>query len=339
MAKKKRVEKDRIVESAEYDQYISRFTEYKINASQYGDDRCIAKGCLSPDESLFATAGWSGLCKVWGIPDCALRTELKGHEDKALTIAFHPNACKGLSPNGPNIATGSMDTSVRLWSLNPELEFQQSIILGKHEERVNCVAFHPLGHYLASSSHDKTWRLWNIEMKKELMVQEGHDTAIMPLAFQTDGALLASGDLNGVGRIWDLRTGRSIFNLLGHVKRIISMAFFPNGYQLATGSDDNSIRIWDLRKKSSIYSLPAHHNVVSDIRFEPTEGKFMVSASYDGGCKVWNTRDWQVAAKFAGHESKMTSASPTRDGSLIVTTSSDRMFKLWKLSDQTAMQS
>ena len=251
-----------------------------------------------------------------------------------LTVAFHPNAGTGLSENGPNIATGSADSSVRVWSLNPELEFQQSIVLGKHEERVNCVAYHPLGHYLATSSDDKTWRLWNIELKKELLLQEGHEAQILPVTFQQDGSLLGTGDLNGVGRIWDLRTGKTVLNLLGHVKRIFSMAFLPNGYQVASGSDDNTIRIWDLRRKSSVYSLPAHHKAVSDIKFEPYEGRFMVTASYDGVCKVWNTRDWQVVAKFAGHESKMTSASTTKDGARIVTTSTDRTFKVWELAKE-----
>ena len=332
MEKKKRLERDRIQESLDYDQYISKFKEYTITASQYGDDRFISKGALSPDETLFATAGWTGLCRVWGVPDCQLRTELKGHDDKAISICFHPTSGKGLSPNGPNIATGSADTYIRLWSLNPEYEFQQSIVLGRHEERVNCVAFHPLGHYLASSSHDKTWRLWNLERKKEILLQEGHEAPIIPLAFQSDGALLATGDQNGVGRVWDLRTGRCVINLLGHVKRILSLCFLPNAYQLASGSDDNTIRIWDLRRKNSINNIPAHHNLVSDIRFEPVEGRFMVTSSYDGVCKVWNTRDWQVVAKFAGHESKMTSASPTHDASRIITTSADRTFKLWTLS-------
>lgn len=332
MAKKKRHEQDRIEEASQYSNYISKYTKYDIQASQYGDDRCIAKGTLSPDEKLFGTAGWSGVCKIWGIPDCKMKYELKGHTDKAFSICFHPNSCIGLPPNGPNIATASADRSIRLWSLNPELEQQQSIVLGHHEERVNCVAFHPLGHYLASSSHDKTWRLWNIEHKKEILIQEGHEAAIMPLSFQSDGALIATGDLNGVGLVWDLRTGRCVLNLVGHVKRILSLAFLPNSYQVATGSDDNTIRIWDLRRKNSISNIPAHHGLVSDIRFEPTEGKFMVTSSYDGLCKVWNTKEWNWVAKFAGHESKMTSATPNKDASMIITTSSDKTFKLWTLA-------
>lgn len=319
----------------EYNRYLTVFSgEYKILHSEFGDDRTISHGYLSPEEDLFLTAGWSGVCKLWGVPDCSLLTDLKGHEDKVLCGAFHPSAQKELSPNGPNIATGSADCTVRLWSLNKELESQQWKLLGRHEERVNCVAFHPLGSHLASSSNDRTWRFWDLETAKELLLQEGHEAYIYPLSFQCDGSLIATGDLNGVGKVWDLRTGRSVLNLLGHVRRIIAMTFLPNGYQVATGSDDNTIRVWDLRRKSTVYSIPAHHKAVADIRFEEGEGKFMVSAGYDGVCKVWNTRDWQVVAKFAVANAKLTSASPNKDASLIVTTSTDKMFKLWELSKE-----
>ena len=43
---------------------------FKVTESQYADDRCVSRGCLSPDELLFATSGWSSDCKVWGVPDC-----------------------------------------------------------------------------------------------------------------------------------------------------------------------------------------------------------------------------------------------------------------------------
>jgi len=336
-AKKRYTERDRLAEAEAYDKYLTIFSGgYKILHSEFGDDRFISRGCLSPKEDLFVTAGWSNICKIWKVPDCVLHTELKGHEDKVLSVTFHPISELGLSPNGPNIATASADFSIRLWSLNEELESQQWKLLGKHEERVNCVAFHPLGNHLASSSNDKTWRFWDIEKTKELLLQEGHEAYVHPLSFQCDGSLIATGDLNGIGKVWDLRTGKSILNLLGHVKRIISLSFLPNGYQVATGSDDNTIRVWDLRRKSTIYNIPAHRRTVSDIRFEPLEGKFMVSAAYDGVCKIWNTRDWQVAAKFSIESTKLTSASPNKDASMIITTSSDKMFKVWELNKEIA---
>lgn len=55
---------------------------------------------------------------------------------------------------------------------------------------------------------------------------------------------------------------------------------------MATGGEDNTCRIWDLRKKRSLYTIPAHANLISQIKFEPQEGYFLVTASYDMTAKV-----------------------------------------------------
>ena len=51
--------------------------------------------------------------------------------------------------------------------------------------------------------------------------------------------------------------------------------------------EDNTCRIWDLRKKKSLYIIPAHSNLISQVKFEPQEGYFLVTASYDMTAKVY----------------------------------------------------
>ena len=124
----------------------------------------MSRGCLSPDEKLFATSGWSGVCKVWGIPDCLQKTSLKGHTDRVVSIRFHPESGSSLDPMScSHLATASADHTVRLWSLNTEVELQKSVVLKGHEDTANFAEFHPMGKHLATSSHDHTWRLWDIE--------------------------------------------------------------------------------------------------------------------------------------------------------------------------------
>jgi U4/U6 small nuclear ribonucleoprotein PRP4 len=62
-----------------------------------------------------------------------------------------------------------------------------------HSERVGRVAFHPSGVYLGSAGFDGTWRLWDVEKRLELLIQEGHSKQVLALSFQDDGALAASG--------------------------------------------------------------------------------------------------------------------------------------------------
>ena len=61
-----------------------------------------------------------------------------------------------------------------------------------HQDRVCRVAFHSSGAYVASASFDTTWRLWDVQTSKELLLQEGHSKEVYAVEFQDDGALVAS---------------------------------------------------------------------------------------------------------------------------------------------------
>lgn len=121
---------------------------------------------------------------------------------------------------------------------------------------------------------------------------------------------------------------------------MLSADFSPNGYHLATGGEDNTCRIWDLRKRKTLYIIPAHANLVSQVKFEPQEGYFLVTASYDMTAKVrlfwtfldnlilyrmraifclivvisfqiWSARDFKPVKTLSGHEAKVTSLDIT----------------------------
>ncbi len=62
-----------------------------------------------------------------------------------------------------------------------------------HEGRVSRVAFHPSGDHVASAGFDTSWRLWDVNTQKEILLQEGHSKEVYSVEFQSDGALLASG--------------------------------------------------------------------------------------------------------------------------------------------------
>lgn len=66
-------------------------------------------------------------------------------------------------------------------------------VMKGHQDRVCRVAFHPSGDYVASASFDTTWRLWDVNTAKELLLQEGHSKEVYSVEFQNDGALVVSG--------------------------------------------------------------------------------------------------------------------------------------------------
>lgn len=76
-------------------------------------------------------------------------------------------------------------------------------------------------------------------------------------------------------------------HMISSVFQVFGMSFSPNGYHLATGGEDNTCRIWDLRKRKSLYIIPAHASSISQVKFEPEEGYFLVTASFDMTAKVF----------------------------------------------------
>lgn len=302
---------------ASREQLHKRLKAYTNWSSQIADDRPIAQCAFSPDSKLLVTGSWSGLCKVWSVPDCEHKLTLKGHNDKVGGIAFHPEATLTQEASALNLASSGGDGEIQLWNL------QSSAPMGTltgHARRVARIAFHPSGKYLGSASFDGTWRLWDVNTKQELLLQEGHAKEVYSIAFQCDGSLVATGGLDAIGRVWDTRSGRSTMTLEGHVKDVLGIDWSPNGYQLATASADHSVKIWDMRNLGNLYTISAHQSLVSDVKYSkgvpgtnnnsPSDphniaGLYLTTSGYDGCVKIWSGDDFRLVKSLDGHEGKV----------------------------------
>ncbi|XP_074655780.1 U4/U6 small nuclear ribonucleoprotein Prp4-like isoform X2 [Tubulanus polymorphus] len=298
-----------------------------IESSQIGDTRPISYCEFSPNSEMLVTASWSGLCKLWSIPDCQPIRTLRGHNCNVGAIVFHPYATKNLDNSACCLASCAQDGTVKLWSLDSEEPIAD--IEGHAPYRVSRLAYHPSGRFLATCCFDNSWRLWDLEAQEEILHQEGHSKPVYDIAFQNDGALCATGGMDAFGRVWDLRTGRCVMFMEGHLKSVLGIDFSPDGYHLATGSEDNTVKIWDLRHRKLVYTIPAHKGLISKVKFQPEHGNYLITASYDNTIKIWSNPTWTPLKTLAGHEGKIMMVDISKDNKFIASSSFDRTFKLW----------
>ena len=75
--------------------------------------------------------------------------------------------------------------------------------------------------------------------------------------------------------------------------------------------------------------MQSHCNDVQ-VRYDPNDGYYMLTAGFDGVSKLWSSRDHVLLQTMAGHEGKVMGADICPDGTgTVATVSYDRTVKFW----------
>ncbi|KAH3902449.1 uncharacterized protein SCODWIG_02240 [Saccharomycodes ludwigii] len=291
-------------------------TNLEISASYVVSTRPISNvKIFGENNDKVAISSWAGEVKIGSILD---------GEYKELARFEHDGKISGLDVSSKLVASGSTDGLLKIWDYN---SLDLATTLRGHNGRVTKTIFHPNNErYVVSSSHDKTWRLWDVSTTKELQMQEGHFSEISDCSINKFGSLVFSGALDGVGLVWDIRCGTNIASI-EHPKPIYCSDWYSTN-NLVTGGGDGMIKVWDLRKlEVPSKNIPAHNNIVTDLKICRDES-VMFSTSYDKMVNCYNCGNWLKSSSLEGHVDKILCLDISGTNK-IITGGWDRSIKLW----------
>ena len=244
-------------------------------------------------------------------------TTFEGHTREVYSVSF--------SPDGQTLASGSADTTIRLWDVETGARLRT---LSGYTWFVNSVVFSPDGSLLASGSWDDTISLWDVEKGRHLRTLRGHTNNVDSVVFSPDGSLLASGSWDDTISLWDVEKGAHLRTLTGHTDWVSSVSFSPDGSLLASGSADNTIRLWDAETGAHLRRLGVHSDSVRSVSFSP-DGETLASGSWDTTIRWWDVETGTRLWTLRGHTDSVNSVSFSPDGSLLASGSDDNTIRLW----------
>lgn len=151
----------------------------------------------------------------------------------------------------------------------------------------------------------------------------------------------AAGYSDGTVRLWDLTKDEMVVALTGHRKGVSAVCFDGDGARLASGGRDTDVVVWDLVAEAGLFRLRGHKDEVTAIRFLRTKhdagpagggrAEHLITASKDTFLKVWDLATQHCVQTIVGHRAEVWSIDVSPAGDRVVSGSSDRMLRLWRV--------
>ncbi|XP_057412662.1 POC1 centriolar protein homolog B isoform X1 [Balaenoptera acutorostrata] len=251
--------------------------------------------------------------------DPVLQRYFKGHKAAITSVDF--------SPDGKQLATGSWDTFLMLWSFKPQARAFRYV---GHKDVVTSVQFSPLGNLLASASRDRTVRLWIPDKRGKSSEFKAHTAPVRSVDFSADGQFLATASEDKSIKVWNMYRQRFLYSLYRHTHWVRCAKFSPDGRLIVSCSEDKTIKIWDTTNKQCVNNFSDFVGFANFVDFNPS-GTCIASAGSDHTVKIWDIRVNKLLQHYQVHSGGVNCVSFHPSGNYLITASSDGMLKILDL--------
>jgi len=277
------------------------------------------------------SAGSDGLLLHWQ-PNSELNTDLYscqeemcGHAGSILCISY--------SAENDMLITGSEDCSIRLWPLSQvhenEGEDEHRNILTGHEGRVTGLACCS-DSVLASVSHDRSIRYWDLHTKQELeCISESHDSVLLGIEFASTHDELATVAAEPVVKVWCAFKRKQKYALIGHTAEVTQVKWCNFKCCWITASDDETICTWS-SEGEQLTTIQYQGETVTSMLVDESEEALLV-ATLDRVIRRYAIKDHglDVVQNYIGHTDTIRGICQVKEKAQYLSASWDKSIRVW----------
>ncbi|XP_071511323.1 uncharacterized protein [Diadema antillarum] len=319
----KRLKNNLLRRTVDYNASIIRYLQTRVWQRDYRDTRWI-----QPD---FAYVG-----------DLNLPHALLDNPINAVTTRFVrtstnkvrcPIFCVVWTPEGRRLVTGASSGEFTLWN---GLTFNFETILQAHEYAVRTMTWSHNDMWLLTGDDLGYVKYWQSNMNNVQMYQAHKNQAVRCASFAPFDSKFCSCSDDGTVRIWDFLRCHEERILRGHGADVRCVEWHPHKGIVVSGSKDSQqpVKLWDPRSGEALATLHAHKSTVMSAKWN-MNGNWLLTASRDHLCKLFDIRMMKEMNTFRGHKKEATAIAwhPVHEN-LFVSGGSDGGILFWQVGNE-----
>lgn len=322
---------------AQYSQTLERNPESTISAAE----NYASQGEVADNAKVLS--GKMNRSRILRFP-CSPQPPLNAFKYRALKSG-HTSAI-AVTPDGQFAVTGSMEGSIRLWSVK---NGQVMRTLKRMDGiGVSSVSLTPDGKTALCGYRNGELNLCDLTYGAVIRKFEKLVGEVLTCVLTVDCQLAFAGTSDGEIKILDVGDGSLLQTYKEHKWAVASMALTPDVRILATGSWDGTIRIWDLfeNRCAKVMSMAVRSVIaggrqtggrdVNSVAISADGGR-VISGSSDGAVCLWNVKDGKFITVLYEGMGGIDSVSFSADGRLAMF-SNETNFQIWDIEDSKCIR-
>ena len=225
-------------------------------------------------------------------------------------------------------------TLLNSWALLEKAEYNADGLMDGTS--IKALAFNSKSEILASTTKTTIIEIWNLVLRKRLLLLTDPAKEVRYVTFSDDGNALASASDDNIIKIWDIATEKNIGVFKNESdqneskKYIMSLAISQNRDTLASVTWDNNITIWNMINHQKIRNIQIDSNTVIALAISP-DGQILASGTNDR-IKLWVITTGEDKPAFTVDSDGITALSFSPDGKFLAIGSRDHKVQIWNLN-------